>query len=128
MFVRKDGNSSGSAPEHFDDRLHQLVAGIEVLTPFVIRIIAMLADEADCIHGQVFASKRHRIFDGGVNFEPVLLRKATAEIVRRSLSRIHRYQPGTRRGEDAVWRIALKQSSHNYGRMRVKTMILRVHG
>src|SRR6185369_7847181 len=99
-----------------------------MLTTFVVRIIAMLADEADRIHSQVFASKRHRIFDGWVNLKPVLLRKAAAEIVRRSLSRLHRYQPSTRCGEDAVWRIALKQSSHNYRRMRVKTMILRVHG
>ncbi len=74
MFVRKHGNSFGRASEHFDDRLHQLVARIEVLTPFVIRIIAMLADEADRIHGQVFASERHRIFDSGVDFKPVLLR------------------------------------------------------
>ena len=74
MFVRKDGNSLARAAEHFDDRLHQLVAGIEVLTPVIIWIVAMLADEADRIHGQVVSPERQGIFDGRINLEPVLFR------------------------------------------------------
>ena len=88
----------------------------------------MLADETDGINGQVFASERHRIFDGGVNFKPVFLGQAAAQIVCRSLSRIHRYELSTRRGEDAFWRISLKQPSHNHRRVRPKTVVLRVHG
>src|SRR6185369_5571246 len=109
VFVRKDGNCLSGAAEHFDDRLHEFVPGIQVLTPVVIWVVAMLADETDRIHREVVSSEGHGVFDCWINLEPVLFREATAQIVCWRLSRIHRYDAGARRGEDAIWRIAVEE-------------------
>ena len=57
MFVRKDGYCFAGTAEHFDDWLHKLVPGIEVLTAVIIWIIAMLAYEANRIHPLAWAAR-----------------------------------------------------------------------
>ena len=127
MFIGKDGDDFSGPPKNFHNPFHQLVPRIEFLAAFVARVVAVLADKADRVHGQIVTAKCERLPHRRKDPESMFFGKAAAQIGRRNLVRVHRNHPRARLREDSVGRISIEQPADNHVGVRVKPAIVRIH-
>ncbi len=80
MLVFEDGCRAAITFEHPNHFLKKLLTGIKDLPLRVLRIVAVLSDDQDGIHGQLAASTAEGFGDGEINGEPVFLCAGGAQI------------------------------------------------
>src|SRR5438309_2078155 len=90
MLVIEDRRGSPILLEHLDRLPEELVARIEFLPDFVVRIIAVLADDEHGVDRQTVAAAAQRLRDSGINLEAELLSPQTTQIVLRRLIDVSR--------------------------------------
>ena len=97
----------------FDDLLKKLVTRIKLLTHLVGRILAVLPDQQDGVHGQLFAAERERFRNGRVNLEIVFGRKISTHVLFSDLVGIHRDDSSSGLDTNVVGRVALEDATAN---------------
>ena len=80
MLVDEDGARFAALFEDLDDLFEELVARVELLVLFVVRIVAVFADEDDAVDGEFARAERQRVGDGFRDREVVGGGEALADV------------------------------------------------
>src|SRR5205807_4128514 len=123
MLIAIYRHAAAGFAEHVDDLLIEPIARIELLALFVIGIVAVLAYEDNCVHGEAIAAERERVANCRVDLEIMLRGEAAAQVVLRDMVRVHRDYPHGRLMALALVFVSLYQSAGDYVRVRVKAVL-----
>ena len=119
MFVAEYRNGAPAIAKHFDNLLEELVARIFGLPFFVLRVMAVLADEHHAINGKFAAAQRQRLGDGRIDFH---FRMASgsfaAQVIFAHLVNVQGNRIQRRAVMRAVPAVAVEKTVHNVLRVR----------
>ena len=91
VLVVEERNRHAVLLEHLDALLDELVSRIELLPLLVSRVLPVLSDDQDGVHGELAAAAAQRLRDRGIHRKPELLGPRRALVAVRLLVHVERH-------------------------------------